>query len=154
MHFAQAVQELGESRAQPDFVGQATTGTDMAIERAAPLVAHDEIHSVVGAEKIDDAHDVRVLQARERAPFLEKALHAVAKPRQIARGHLRRGVAVGAHGERRRQVLLDRHRRFVLVVRKIDEGKAARGECAHDAIVLEAASRGQRLIGLGRHLLL
>ena len=41
---------------------------------------------------------------------------------------------------------------LVLVVREIDEGEAARGEQAQDAVVLELDAFGQRLVGLRWHL--
>ena len=58
----------------------------------------------------------------------------------VGLGKLRLRRTVGSQGQRRRQVFLDHYRRFVLVVREVDEGEPAGGQDTKDAIVLEPAT--------------
>ena len=125
---------------------------DMLLQRAAALVAHDEVDRIVGAEEVEHAHDVGVRKVRERAAFLEKALHPVAEGGGVLLRDVGVERAVGAQRERRRQVLLDRDRRVVFVVREVDERKAAVREHPQHAVVLELGPFGQRQVGLLGHL--
>ena len=52
MHFAQAVQQLREGVAHPVLLDGAGLLVDVLLQRAAALVAHHQVHRVVGAEKI------------------------------------------------------------------------------------------------------
>jgi len=117
------------------------------------LVAHHQVDGLVGAEDVAHAHDVRMLQARDGARLLEEQLHPRAEHGEVSLGDLRLRRAVHAQRERRRQVLLDRDRLVLLVVREVDERKAAGREHAHDAVVLEPRAFGERLVGLRGHLL-
>src|SRR4051812_29849592 len=152
VHFAQPVQQLGEGPADPGLFHRAAVVHDVLLQRAAALVAHDEVDGVIRAEEVEHAHHVRMGQAGERAPFLEETLHAVAERRCVLFRHVRADGAVGAQHEGGRQVLLDRHRRVVLVVREVNEREAAVREHAQDAVVLELRAFGQRLVGLRGHL--
>ena len=151
VHLAQAVQQVRERAADPLLLDRAGLLVDVFLQRAAALVAHHEVHRLVGAEEIDHAHHVRMLQARERAAFLEEAFQAVAERREVFLRHHRRGMVGGAQRERRRQVFLDRHRRFLFVVREVHEREAARGDHPQHPVVLELKAFGQRLVGLRGH---
>ena len=154
MHLAQAVQELRESRAHPGLVEHALAALDVLLQRAAALVAHHQVHRLVGAEEIQHAHHVGMRQTSQRAALFEETLHAVAKAREIGGRDLRRRARFAAQRQRRGQVFLDHDRRVFFVVREIDDRKAARSERANDAVVLEARAFRQCLVGLRRHLLL
>ena len=67
-------------------------------------------------------------------------------------GDLRVRGAVHAQRERGGQIFLDRDRRVLLVVREVDEGEAAGGEHADDAVFLKLRAVRERLVGLRWHL--
>src|SRR5205814_9873792 len=79
-------------------------------------------------------------EMRERAALLDEALHAGIEAAPLGFGEMRLRRAVRPESERGGQVLLDRHRGIVLVVREIDEGEPAGGQDTEDAIVLEPAA--------------
>ena len=149
VHLAQAVQQVHEHVAHEPLGHLVLAHLDLLLQRAAALVAHDHVHRLVGAEEVQHAHDVRVIDLGERAAFLEEALHAVAERRQVlgrARAH---DVAFGAQHQRRRQVFLDRDRPAVLVERAIDDRKAAAADLPVDPVVQQLVAAGEGLVGDG-----
>ena len=122
---------------------------DLLLQRAPALVAHHHVDGLVGAEEIQHADDVGMVDLGERAAFLEKALHPVAERGEVldrARAH---DVALGAQHQRRRQVFLDRDRGAGLVERAIDDRKAAAADLPVDPVVQQLVSAGQGLVGDG-----
>ena len=88
----------------------------------------------------------------ERAALLEEAFQAGIEAAAFRVRKMRVRFAVGAQGERCRQVLLDDDRRFVLVVGEIDEGEPAGCQDTEDAIVFEPAANLQWQVQLhGRY---
>ena len=94
VHFAQPVQQLREHVADEVLLDRAAARLDVLLQRAAALVAHHQVDGLVGAEEIQHPHHVGVRQARERAAFLEEALHAVAEGREVLVGDRRQRVAL------------------------------------------------------------
>ena len=96
MHFAKAVQQVHEHMANETLGHLVLPHLDLLLQRAAALVAHHHVHGFVGAKEVEHAHDIRMIDLRERAAFLEKALHAVAERRQVLNGCCPDDVALGA----------------------------------------------------------
>ena len=79
MDFAQAVQQVHEYVTHQPFGHLVLPQLDLLLQRAPALIAHHHVHRFVGAEEIEHAHDVRVVDLGQRSPFLEKALHSIPK---------------------------------------------------------------------------
>jgi hypothetical protein len=86
VHFAQAIEQFGEYAADEAFLDRALARLDFFLQGLAPLVAHDHVHGLVGAEEVDDSHYVGVVDLGQRAAFLEEAFHAVAEGGEIFGG--------------------------------------------------------------------
>ena len=122
---------------------------DLLLQRAPALVAHHHVHRLVGAEEIQHAHDVRMVDLGERPALLEEALHAVAERRQVLGRARADDVALGAQHERRRQVFLDGDRRAVLVEGAVDDREAAAADLPVDPVVQQLVAADERLVGDG-----
>ena len=149
VHLAQAVQQMHEHVPDEALGHLVLAHLDLLLQRAAALVAHHHVHRLVRAEEVQHAHDVRVVDLRERAAFLEEALHAVAERRQVLGRRGAHDVALGAQHQRGRQVLLDRDRRAGLVERAVDDRKAAAADLPVDPVVQQLVAAGKGLVGDG-----
>ena len=148
MDFAQTVEQAREYVADEGFADGALVLADVLLQGAAAFVLHDHVHRVVGAEEVEHAHDVGMVQVGQGAAFLEKALHAMAKGRQVFLGDGRGDLPGAAQCQRIGQVFLDRHRLVVLVVGQIDDREAAERKLPRDAVAVELEAGGQGLVGL------
>jgi hypothetical protein len=105
------------------------------------------MHGFVGAEEIQHAHDVGVVDLGERAAFLEEALHPIAERRQVLGGGRANDIALGTQHERRRQVFLDGDRCARIVESAIDDRKAAAADLAINPVIEQLVSGGECLVG-------
>ena len=149
VHLAQPVQQMHEHVPDEPLGHLVLAHLDLLLQRAAALVAHDHVHRFVGAEEVQHAHDVRVIDLRERAAFLEEALHAVPERRHVLGRRRAHDVAVGAQHERRRQVFLDRDRHAGFVERAVDDRETAAADLPVDPVVQQLIPAGEGLIGDG-----
>ena len=152
VHFAQAIEQARKHRADQHLLDLAAVLLDVVVQGAAALELHDHVHRAVGAEEVEHAHHVGVHQLGERAAFLEKALHAVAKGEPVLVGDLGFGLSVLAQRERVGQVFLDRHRGVVGVEREVHDREATQRQLPLDAVLVELKALWQRAVGLRRHL--
>ena len=81
VNFAQSIEQAQEQAAHETLSKVLFVGADMKIQRPPTHVSHNQINRFVGAKKVFDAHDVRMIDLREGAPFLKKAFHAMTKGR-------------------------------------------------------------------------
>jgi len=152
MHFSQAIQKLCKHPPDEALADGATIGLDMLLQRFAALEAHHHVDGVVGAKEIGHANDVGMVDARQRPPLLEKALHAVTEDIVVfSRTGLHDDRAFGTQHQRARQVFLDRHRLVFVVARQIHHAEAATTNLAHNGVFVQPITVGQRLVGLSRH---
>src|SRR3989344_3634413 len=109
VQLAQPGEQRGEDRADKFFRHAAVMAFDVPAQVLAVLVIHHHVDGVVLAEEIHDAHDVGMLDLRQRPGLIEKAFH----PRVEGGCRLGRqafdGLAVDARGLLLRQVLLNDH---------------------------------------------
>jgi hypothetical protein len=106
----------------------AAPAQDQLLERAALLEGHHHVDGFVGPEEIHHAHDVRVQDARQRPPFFEEALQAVAIGVQVLRrdhGHEFAGLALDQGAG---QVFLDGVLSALGILRQVDNGKSTAGD--------------------------
>jgi hypothetical protein len=151
MHLAQAVEQAAEHPAQEGLGQPAPMLADMVAQGAAGFEAHHQIDGAVGAEKIQHADHVRMVQPGERPPFLEEQLQAVVEVGLEFGRNGRVDFPFTAQGQGVGQVFLDRHRRSFGVVRQIDDRKTAGRKLSLDAVAFKFAAGRQGLIVLGDH---
>ena len=151
MHFAQAVEQLGEHVAQEILGDHRPVLLDQLLQCAPVLVFHHHVDGVVGAEKVEHPNDVGVRKACQRAPFLEEALHPVAEGGHVLVADQRADRAFAAQGQRVGQIFLDGDELAVLVGRQIDDGKPAQRKLAFDPVGVELEAWRQGVVGLLRH---
>ncbi len=149
VHLAQPVQQVHEHVAHEPLGHLVLAHLDLLLQRAPALVAHDHVDGFIGSKEIEHAHDVRVRDLRERAAFLEEALHSVTKRRHVLGGRCADDVAFRSKHERRRQVFLDRDGHARLVECPIDDRESAATDLPIDPIVEELIPAGEGLIGDG-----
>src|SRR5665213_2020885 len=152
VHFAQAVEQMHEHVAHEALGHLVLAHLDLLLQRAPALVAHHHVHRLVGAEEIEHAHDVRMVDLGERAALLEETLHPVAERREILGGARAHDVALGAQHQRRRQVFLDGHRRAGLVERTVDDRKPTAADLPVDPVVEQLVAGRKCLVGDGHGL--
>ena len=152
MRTGRAVRAQVNVRRLEELLQRAAVAFDVLAQRAALLVAHDEINRFILAEGIEHAHDIRVLEAGDRPGLLDKAVHpGVEKLRRVGR-YLEVASPVHAQRHRRGQVLLDGDHAAFVVLGKVDKGKSADREHALNAVALQLRAVGERLVGLRWHL--
>jgi len=151
MDLAQAVEQSREDAADEALGDLAAVRLDEFLQRAATFVFHDHVHRVVGAEEIEHANDVGVRKAGQGTPFLEEALHPVAKRPLMLGGDQRPDFPLAAQGEAVWKIFLDRDALVLGVGRQIDDRKPAERELARYRVFLDLEAIGQRVVGLLRH---
>ncbi len=165
VHFAQAVHHLVEHPAHvthreyfarvPRLARRSSFTTAMAqdqlLQAAALLEVHHQVDGVVGAKEVHHAHHVRVDDPRQRSPFLEEALQAVAVGRRVLAGDRGREFARCAPHQRARQVFLDRESTAFAVEREVDDREAAARDLSCDTIAADLEVFGKRCVGLRSH---
>ena len=151
MHFAQAVEQLGEHVAQEILGDDRPVFLDHLLQGAPMLVFHDHIDRVIGAKKIQHANDIGVRQAGQGAALFKETLHAVAKCRHVLVRDLRPDFAFAAQGQGVRQVFLDGDELAVFIGGQIDDGEPAERKLAFDPVGVELEACGQGVVGLLRH---
>ena len=114
VHDAQPAQDLVEQAADRRFAKHLVTlqvarGDDEVLQRVALQVVHHHVDGFVLAEEVQHRDHARVADLRQRAPFFEEALQPQPVQRLLVGLDARRQFAGGALGQRRRQVLLQRH---------------------------------------------
>ena len=114
---------------------------DVLLQGAAILVAHHHVHGFVGAEEIQHAHHVRMVDSRQRPALFKKAFHAVAEGRQIFDGAGADDVALHPHAERGGHVFLDGDDFPVLIGGAIDNREAASTDLLFDAVIQQSVAR-------------
>ena len=126
MDFPQAVHHLRKNPADEAF-GQhvllflAAVAQDMLLQRAARLVVHHHVNSLVRAEEVQHANDVRVIDRGQRPAFLEEALQADPVRIQVLGHHVGTQFARLALRQCGRHVFLDGDRVAVFVLRQIHD---------------------------------
>ena len=152
VHLAQALEQRPQDRFQLGRQ-QRAFGLDALLQRLATQQLHDDVGGAVLLEEVEHFHDRRrLVQSGERAALFDEA---VAAPAEIlgdlgrARQH---GGAVLAHGQRHRQVFLERHIAIELgIAGPIGDAEAALAKHAQDLIAPDAAAwRKRHVVDLGR----
>ena len=121
-------------------------GLDALVQRLAAQQLHDDVGGAVLLEEVEDLHDGRrLVQGGERAALLDEAFAAPAEILgDLGRARQHRG-AVLAHGQRHRQIFLERHLAIELgVAGAIGDAEAALAEHAQDLVAADAAARRKR----------
>ena len=98
---------------------------DVIMQRAPALVAHDQINRAVGAEKICHANKIGMIQPRHGAAFFKKAFEAMVKGGLMLRLNNRHDRIRSTQRQTIRQILFNRYRRTLGIVRQIDNRKPA-----------------------------
>jgi len=123
--------------------------SDVVTQRLAGLETHHQIYGFVGAEEIQHANHIGVVQAGKRAAFFEKKLQAMIEVRLVLGRDVRRDLSLGAQRQRIGHVLLDSHRGSGRVMRQVDDGKATDRKLSFDAVAFQLAAGRQGMVVLG-----
>ena len=117
VHLAQAVEHAAEHLAHESLGQPAAVLAEVIAQGVADLVAHHQIDGLVGAEEVQHAHHVGMVQPGQRPALLEEQLQAMVEIRLMLRRNARRDRALGAQ---RQGIGQDRHRRAVAVVGQVN----------------------------------
>ena len=157
MHFAQAVHDLVEHLADEAFRYQrllslVAAAQDMFLQRVARFIGHHHVDRFIGAEKIHHRDHVRMGDARQRPPFLEKTFQADAEDRQVFRRNEGHQLARLAQRQRAGQIFLDRDRIAIVVIRQIYNTEPAGRNLLYNAISTNIQPIRQGCIVLRGHI--
>jgi hypothetical protein len=151
MHLGESIQDRQQNLLQ-GFLRQRAGTLDVAGERFAFGVLHHDVTRAVRLEIANDLHDVRVLELRQCAGFVEKALEPPTEGLPVLR-RLRydRGLAL-AHCEVDGQVFLDGNRLLqVGVEREIGDPEPAGAEQFEQPVLLKLEPFRKREQVVGHH---
>ncbi len=144
VHRLDAVEQRIEEFAHLALLERRCAGRDLR-EGLTLLILHHEIGGAVRLEVVERGHDVRMPHGEQHARLLAEAREApiVILARRFADRLHRHAVAL-AHGERARQVFLDRDRALGdLLLRAIGDAEAAGAEHLLQNIVVQPRALGK-----------
>ena len=135
VHHLQRIEQRGDDAVELLLRGRPAEAAEPGLEALPLLEAHHHVGGGVGLEHARDAHDARVLEARQRARLLQEVGAAPVEGLLVAlrlRPHAHGAVAVA---EVEGVVLLDRdHGAEVDVLGLVGDAEPARAHHAHDAV--------------------
>ncbi len=151
MHLAEAVKRTAEHLAHERLGQPAAMAADVVAQGLPGFEAHDQVDRFVGAEEIQHAHHVRMVEPGQRAPLLEEQFQAVVEIRLELGGNDGGDLPLAAQDHRIGHVFLDRDRRAGGIVRQIDDRKAAHRKLSLEAVAFKFIACWKRLVVLRKH---